>query len=493
MISSLRHSFKSGITKTAEWRRKQLMGMLKLIDENTEDIVGALKNDLSKSEFESFLFEIDITRNDIVNHLNNLTEWMRPTSVKKGLFFTLDTCQIKPEPLGVVLIIGPWNYPFHLMLMPLIGAVSAGNCILLKPSELAPSTGDLINKLIPKYLDEECVKVALGGVEETTQILKERFDHIMYTGSPNVGKIVMAAAAKHLTPVTLELGGKNPVYVDKNCNIQTVANRLMWAKCANAGQTCIAPDYVMCTAEIQAPLVEAMKASVTKFYGEDVAKCDTYGRIINDRHFKRVRSLLKDQNPAFGGETDEEDKFIAPTVLTDVKKTDLIMEEEIFGPILPILPVENVDEVISYVNEREKPLAVYVFSNDKKVVERFLAETSSGGVCVNDCILHVALETLPFGGVGNSGMGNYHGKFSFDTFSHKKAVMWKSLGLESLNDLRYPPFTAKNLNWIRMLTKKSFKRGSLFVFSLFSLGIFGFVASIYLLRNPGVQMLKSEF
>ena len=485
LISTLRRSFTSGITKTPEWRRKQLLALLKLVDENTPDIVSALKSDLNKCEFESFLFEIDITRNDIVNHLNNLNDWMKPTSVKKGLFFLLDTCQIKPEPLGVVLIIGPWNYPFHLMIMPLIGAISAGNSVLLKPSELAPATGDLLNKLIPKYLDEDCIKVVLGGVEETTQILQERFDHIFYTGSTNVGKIVMGAAAKYLTPVTLELGGKNPVYVDKNSNLQTVANRLMWAKCANVGQTCIAPDYIMCPLEIQAPLVEAMKASVTKFYGDDIAKCDTYGRIINERHFKRIKKLLDGQTPAFGGETIEEDKFIAPTILTDVKQSDLVMEEEIFGPILPIMPMENVDEIIGYINGREKPLAIYVFSNDKKLVEKFLTETSSGGVCVNDCILQVALETLPFGGVGNSGIGSYHGKFSFDTFSHKKSIMWKSLGLESLNDLRYPPFTTKNLNWIRKLTKKSLKRGSIFMLSL--VGLLGFM-SVYVFKKSVLEI-----
>lgn len=491
LVSALRQSFNSGVTKTAEWRRTQLLGLLKLIDENIPDILSALKSDLNKCEFESFLFEIDITRNDIVNHLNNLTDWMKPTSVKKGLFFTLDTCQIKPEPFGVVLIISPWNYPLHLILMPLIGAISAGNCVFLKPSELAPSTGNLISKLIPKYLDENCFKVMLGGVDETTQILLERFDHILYTGSTNVGKIVMGAAAKYLTPVTLELGGKNPVYVDKNCNLQTVANRLMWAKCVNVGQTCIAPDYVMCSPEIQAPLVEAMKASVKKFYGEDIAKSDSYGRIINDKHFKRIQRLLKDQTPAFGGETNEAERFIAPTVITDVKKSDLIMEEEIFGPILPMMLMDNVDEVIRYINDREKPLAVYVFSSDKKIVDRFLAETTSGGVCVNDCILQVALETLPFGGVGNSGMGSYHGKFSFDTFSHKKAIMWKSQGLESLNDLRYPPFTTTNLNWIRRLTRKSLKRGSLFMISLMSVGLLGLI-SIFIKKSDLHQMLRSK-
>ena len=456
-VSKLRQSFNSGLTKSMEWRRRQLHALLRLIDENTAEITDALRQDLNKCEFESFLFEIDFIRNDIVNHLNNLSKWTKSTPVKKTLYFTADSCAIKPEPFGVVLIIGAWNYPFQVVLLPLIGAISAGNCALLKPSEHAPSSADLMYKLVSKYLDQNCIQLMLGGIPETTEILNQRFDYIFYTGNSQVGKIVMSAAAKNLTPVTLELGGKNPAYVDWNCDLQTVANRLLWGKGSNAGQTCIAPDYIMCPQEVQAPLVEALKQSVTNFYGDDVGKSDCFGRIVNERHFKRLQELLQSKKPEFGGDMNEKEKLITPAVLTDVKPTDFIMGEEIFGPILPIMPVESPQEAIDYVNSREKSLAVYVFSNDKGLVQKFLSETSSGGVCINDCILHSALETLPFGGVGNSGMGCYHGKFTFDTFSHKKAVMWRGMGMEFLNTLRYPPFTSKNLELIRLCSKKSLK------------------------------------
>lgn len=459
IVSNLRNSFKRGLTKPIQWRRRQLHALLSLVDENAADIAEALRKDLNKCGFESFLFEIDFLKNDIVYHLNNLSEWTQPTPVNRSMYFIADTCTIKPDPFGVVLIIGAWNYPFQVILLPLVGAIAAGNCVLLKPSELAPSSADLMRKLVSKYLDPECIQLILGGIPETTEVLKQRFDYIFYTGNSNVGKIVMTAAAKNLTPVTLELGGKNPAYIDWDCDLQTVANRLLWGKGSNSGQTCIAPDYVMCPQQVQTPLVEALKQSVIKFYGENVGKSECYGRIINDHHFKRLQGILqKSKKPEFGGEMDEKEKLITPTVLTDIKPTDSIMEEEIFGPILPIMPVESPQDAIDYVNSREKPLALYVFSNDKRLVKKFVSETSSGGVCINDCILHSALETLPFGGVGNSGMGSYHGKFTFDTFSHKKAVMWRSMGMEVLNTFRYPPFSNGNLKLIRMCTQKSLRK-----------------------------------
>ncbi|CAI9733134.1 aldehyde dehydrogenase, dimeric NADP-preferring-like [Octopus vulgaris] len=459
VVAGLRKSFREGVTKSYEWRRSQLLALLKLIDDNFSDIAAALKDDLNKSEFESQLMEVDITRNEVVNHLNNLSEWMKPTYVKKTLINSLDTCMIKPEPLGVSLVLGAWNYPFHLAIMPVIGAISAGNCVILKPSEISECTSNLISKLMPNYLDDRCLKVMLGGIPETTELLKERFDYIFYTGSTSVGKIIMTAAAKHLTPVTLELGGKSPVYVDKTSDLPTVANRIMWGKCANSGQTCIAPDFVLCSPDLQQKLVEALKNSVTKFFGTDVSKSEYYCRIINNQHFLRIKKLLEGQKPAFGGDMNEADKFIAPTVLTDVKPTDQVMEGEIFGPVLPILPMENVQAAIDYINSRPKPLALYVFSNDSKVVNKFLSETSSGGVCVNDTLMQISMETLPFGGVGESGMGAYHGKHSFDTFSHMKSIMWKSQALESVNDLRYPPYTEKNMTWLRRLSRKSVKKG----------------------------------
>lgn len=490
VVVELRKAFQQGITKSYEWRRNQLLALLKLIDENLSDIKTALKDDLNKSEFESHLMEIDITRNEVVYHLNNLSDWMKPTHVKKTLINSLDTCMIKPEPYGLALVMSAWNYPFYLAIAPMIGAISAGNCIALKPSELSECTANLLSKVIPNYLDERSIKVITGGIPESTELLKEKFDYIFYTGSSSVGKIVMTAAAKHLTPVTLELGGKSPVYVDKSSNIPTVANRIMWGKCANSGQTCIAPDFILCSPDIQQSLVEALKNSVTKFFGTDVSKSEHYCRIINNRHFLRLKKVLEDQKPAFGGDMNETDKFIAPTVLTDVKPTDQIMEGEIFGPILPILPIENVQAAIDYINSRPKPLALYIFSNDNKVVNKFLSETSSGGVCVNDTLMQISLETLPFGGVGESGMGAYHGKYSFDTFSHRKSVMWKSQGLESVNDLRYPPYTEKNMAWLRRLSKKSVKSKSWLPFSL--LGLVLFSAVMLIMTNKNHIMTKFQ-
>ncbi|XP_014779289.1 aldehyde dehydrogenase family 3 member A2 [Octopus bimaculoides] len=490
VVAGLRKSFQQGITKPYEWRRSQLLALLKLIDENYSDITAALKDDLNKSEFESRLMEVDTTRNEIVYHLNNLSEWMKPTHVKKTLINSLDTCMIKPEPYGVALVLGAWNYPLYIAITPVIGAISAGNCVLLKPSEISECTSNLLSKLIPNYLDDRCIKVMMGGIPETTELLKECFDYIFYTGSTSVGKIIMSAAATHLTPVTLELGGKSPVYVDKTCDIPTVANRIMWGKCANSGQTCIAPDFVICSPDLQQSLVEALKNSVTKFFGTDVSKSEHYCRIINNQHFLRLKKLLEGQKPAFGGDMNEADKFIAPTVLTDIKPTDQVMESEIFGPILPILPMENVQAAIDYINSRPKPLALYIFSNDSKVVNKFLSETSSGGVCVNDTLMHIALETLPFGGVGKSGMGAYHGKFSFDTFSHMKSIMWKSQALESINDLRYPPYTEKNMAWLRRLSKKSVKSKSWLPFSL--LGLVLFSAVLLVMTNKDHIMTKFQ-
>ncbi|GAB1603612.1 aldehyde dehydrogenase, dimeric NADP-preferring-like [Argonauta hians] len=490
IVAGLRKSFREGITRSYDWRRGQLLALLKLLDDNVTDILTALKDDLHKPAVEAEIMELDTVRNEIIYHLNNLSEWMKSPSVATTIINRLDTCKIQYEPFGVSLVIGSWNYPIHVALMPVIGAISAGNCVLLKPSDLSECTSNLLCKLMPNYMDDRCVKVMLGGVPETTELLKEQFDYIFYTGSTAVGKIIMAAAAQHLTPVTLELGGKSPVYVDKSCDIATVANRVMWGKCSNSGQTCIAPDYILCHPDLQDSLVEAMKNSIIKFFGTDVAKSEDYCRIINDRHFQRLKALLEGHKPALGGDMNEADKFISPTVLTNIKPTDRVMESEIFGPILPILPMASAMEAIEFINSRPKPLALYVFSNDKSVVNKFLAETSSGGVCVNDTLMHISLETLPFGGVGQSGVGEYHGKFSFETFSHKKAIMWKSLGMESANELRYPPYSMKKLTWLRKLSKKSIKKASWLPFSLF--GLVFFSAVLLVMNNRSDLMSKFQ-
>uniref|UniRef100_A0A8D1AU82 aldehyde dehydrogenase [NAD(P)(+)] n=2 Tax=Sus scrofa TaxID=9823 RepID=A0A8D1AU82_PIG len=398
-----------------------------------------------QSTFESQVSEISISQSEINLALRNLRAWMKDEKVSKNLATQLDSAFIRKEPFGLVLIIAPWNYPVNLTLMPLVGALAAGNCVVLKPSEISKSTEKVLAEVLPRYLDQSCFAVVLGGPEETGQLLEHKFDHIFFTGSPRVGKIVMTAAAKHLTPVTLELGGKNPCYVDDNCDPQTVANRVAWFRYFNTGQTCVAPDYILCSPETQARLLPALQSAITRFYGDDPRASPDLGRIINHKHFQRLRGLLSCGRVAIGGQSDDSDRYIAPTVLVDVQETEPVMQEEIFGPILPILNVRGLDEAIDFINRREKPLALYAFSNNSQVVKRVLAQTSSGGFCGNDGFMHMTLSSLPFGGVGASGMGNYHGKFSFDTFSHHRTCLLRSPGLEKIYAIRYPPHSPRNL------------------------------------------------
>ncbi|KFO94567.1 Fatty aldehyde dehydrogenase, partial [Buceros rhinoceros silvestris] len=412
--------------------------------------------------------------------IDNLPSWAAPQHVKKNLMMMRDEAYISFEPLGVVLVIGAWNYPFVLVMQPLIGAIAAGNAVVVKPSEISGNTAQLVADLLPQYLDPELYPVVTGGVPETTALLTQRFDHILYTGSTAVGKIVMAAAAKHLTPVTLELGGKSPCYIDKDCDLAVACRRITWGKYMNCGQTCIAPDYILCDPSIQSKVVENIKATLQEFYGEDVKSSQDYERIVNKHHFKRVLGLLEGQKIAHGGETDEDSCFIAPTILTDVSPDSKVMEEEIFGPVLPILTVKSVDEAVEFINSREKPLALYVFSNNKEVIKRVISETSSGGVTGNDVIMHFFLSTLPFGGVGNSGMGAYHGKHSFETFSHRRACLIRDLKMEGSNKLRYPPASQKKVDWVKFFVMKRFNKGQV---GLVILALLGLVAAV-LMKNP---------
>ncbi|XP_048727935.2 aldehyde dehydrogenase, dimeric NADP-preferring-like isoform X2 [Ostrea edulis] len=461
LVEGLRRSFKSGVTKSYEWRRKQLEGVLRLLDENRDRIAKCLKEDLNKPTLEATMYEIDYSRNDLVDTMNNLKEWMKPEKVKKGLLNIMDTAYIQREPFGVALVMGAWNYPIQITILPVFGALAAGNCVVLKPSELAASTAQLLEELIPKYLDNDCVKVVNGGIPETTALLKERFEYIFYTGNTTVGKIVMKAAAEYLTPVTLELGGKSPVYVDENSDLSLVARRISWGKLVNCGQTCIAPDYVMCKKDVQDKLVEECKKAMAEYY-PDPAKSEDYGRIINERHLHRIKKLIDGSGKlAIGGEVDESQKYIAPTVLTDVKPTDPVMQEEVFGPVLPIMPISSDDEAISFINKGEKPLAMYIFSKNHDVAKKFLNNTSSGSFTFNDTMMQAGLMTLPFGGVGSSGTGAYHGFHTFDTFCHKRAVLERKHGGEGMVAIRYPPYTEKKSNTISWLTRKSPKSGGL--------------------------------
>ncbi|XP_071992513.1 aldehyde dehydrogenase family 3 member A2 isoform X2 [Engystomops pustulosus] len=451
IVDTARQAFATGRSRSLDFRIKQLQAMKTMIIENDSEIRKALKADLHKSECAAYSYEMMGLLAEIELIIDNLHKWAAPQHVKKNLTTMGDDVYINYEPLGVVLVIGAWNYPLVVVLQPVVGAIAAGNAVVIKPSEVAEHTAKLLEKIVPRYLDKELYPVVNGGVPETTKLLAERFDHIFYTGNTSVGKIIMQAAAKFLTPVTLELGGKSPCYIDKDCDIDIASRRITWGKFVNCGQTCIAPDYVLCDKSIQGKLIEKIKETLKEFYGENPKESQDYERIINQRHFKRVLGLLQGEKVAIGGEHEESSCYIAPTVLIDVKPNAKVMQEEIFGPLLPIITVKDVDEAIQFINQKEKPLALYAFANDKKIIKKIISQTSSGGVTGNDVFMHFTVAELPFGGVGNSGIGAYHGKHSFDTFSHKRSCLIKSLSMEGVNKLRYPPYTQKKVDWAKFL------------------------------------------
>ncbi|WP_328720081.1 aldehyde dehydrogenase family protein [Streptomyces sp. NBC_00247] len=430
VVARLRTTFRTGRTKDLAWRTRQLEQLRALLTEHGDELADALHADLGKSRAESYRTEIDFTVREIDHTLEHLEDWLRPepAPVHAGLAAAGATALTVRDPLGVVLVIAPWNYPVQLLLAPLAGALAGGNCVVAKPSELAPATSAAVARLLPRFLDTDAVAVVEGAVEETTALLEERFDHIFYTGNGTVGRIVMTAAAKHLTPVTLELGGKSPVFVDRDTDLKTVAQRLASGKFLNAGQTCVAPDYVLTDPETAAALTDALAAAVEAQFGSDPSASPGYGRIINERHFDRLVRLLDSGRTVTGGSHDRATKYIAPTVLADVSPDSPVMGEEIFGPVLPILTVAGLDEAIDFINDRDKPLALYAFTESAGVRERLLAETSSGGVGIGLPLAHLTVSDLPFGGVGESGMGSYHGPYSIDTFTHRKAVLDTPLG-----------------------------------------------------------------
>lgn len=462
IVQRARTAFEDGRTKSLTFRARQLKNLIKMLEENETEMLAAVKKDLNKSNMESILTEIAIVKNETTSFLDNLKEWASPEKAAKPLVNLTDDALIYKDPYGVVLVMGAWNYPIQVALLPFAAAIAAGNAVVLKPSEISEATAEFLNKAIPKYLDNQCYQVMCGGIPETTELLKERFDYIFYTGNSYVARIVHTAANKHLTPLTLELGGKSPVYIDKSADMDVTASRIIWGKCINAGQTCVAPDYILCNKEVEAKFVEAAKKVLKKFYGENPQQSNDYCRIVSDNHFKRISKLLNSGKVAVGGKTDSQEKYIEPTILIDVTATDTVMQEEIFGPILPIVSVNDVNEAIKFINSKEKPLALYIFSNNKEVTDEIINRTSSGGICVNDTIMHLSLPSLPFGGVGESGMGCYHGKFSFDTFVHKRSVLVRSLGKfgEKLQAMRYPPYSEKKLNILKKVLKPPKANGS---------------------------------
>jgi len=448
LIEKQRKHFATGKTKSLDYRVDQLKKLRQAIIERESSIVTALNQDLRKPELDSYITEIRVTIQEIDYVLKHLKKWTKPRRVKTSLETFPSVAQIYPDPLGVVLIISPWNYPFALAISPLIGAIAAGNCAVIKPSESTPTVSQVIAEIIQQTFSVIEIAVVEGDAVVSQQLLTEKFDHIFFTGGTKIGQLVMEAAVKNLTPVTLELGGKSPCIVDTEIDLEETAKRIAWGKFLNAGQTCIAPDYLLVEKSIKEALISKLQECIVNFYGTNPQTSPDYCRIVNDRQFNRLKVLLKDGDIVTGGQTDLTEKYIAPTLVTNVSLESELMQEEIFGPILPILDYANLEDAIAFINQRPKPLALYLFSNNKSKQERVLEATSSGGVCINDTIFQVGVIDLPFGGVGPSGMGAYHGKATFDTFSHYKSVLKKSFRFE-LN-VRYPPYGNK-INWIKRL------------------------------------------
>lgn len=428
VVARLRAAFDTGRTKPLAWRLDQLRALRALLTEQSDAFLEALHADLGKGPTEAYRTEVGFVLNELDHTAANLEEWLspKPAAVPRG--FLPAEAKVVRDPLGVVLVIAPWNYPLQLALAPLVGALAAGNTAVVKPSELAPATSAAIARLLPRYLDQDVVAVVEGAVPETTALLEQRFDHIFYTGNGVVGRIVMAAAAKHLTPVTLELGGKSPVVVEEGVDLAATAQRLARGKFMNAGQTCVAPDYVLAIGDTAAALEAELSTAVHAIYGEDPSADPEYGRIVNERHFDRLAALLDSGRVVTGGVQDRASRYLAPTVLADVAPDAPVMREEIFGPILPIVAVPDLDAAIAFINDRDKPLALYAFTDSELTKQRLTEETSSGALAFGLPVSHLAIPELPFGGVGESGMGRYHGEYSIDTFSHTKAILDKPLG-----------------------------------------------------------------
>lgn len=441
IVENQKRFFQSGTTKDLGYREEQLRKLHNLIRREQGFIIDALKKDMAKPTLEAYASEVAVTLNEIRHARRNLTSWTKVRRVMTNLPLLPSSSFIVPEPLGVVLIIAPWNYPFQLTMVPLVAAMAAGNCALIKPSELAPYTGMAIEELVTRYLDPGYVSVVNGGPEVSKELLVERFDHIFFTGSARIARIVMQAASRYLTPVTLELGGKSPCIVDKDIKIEYASRRIAWAKFFNAGQTCVAPDYLLVDQGIRDKFVEALTKTVIKFYGTNPRESPYYARIINRPHFDRLYSYMDQGNIIIGGQALAQDLYIAPTLIDNVSAVSPVMQEEIFGPILPILTYREFPEAIDFIKARPKPLALYLFSSDRKKQELVRKNTSSGGYCINDAMVHLVSPHLPFGGVGDSGTGLYHGKAGFDTFSHMKSMVRNTLRYDI--PLRYVPYRFK--------------------------------------------------
>jgi aldehyde dehydrogenase (NAD+) len=443
--------FATGLTGDVDFRIQQLTRLKQMIRRNEDVLIQALGLELHKSAYEAFTTEIGVLYTAIGYVIKNLKKWARPQKVKTPLMLFGTRSFIHAEPYGTVLIIAPFNYPVNLVFEPLIGAIAAGNCAVIKPSELTPGVSRIISLMIKETFDEAYIRVIEGGREVTSTLIHAPFDYIFFTGSVSVGKIIMAAAAQRLIPVTLELGGKNPCIVDETADIDIAARKIAWGKFANAGQICVAPDYIVAHKNVKSQLLDSLKKYLENFYGVDPKESNDFSRIINEAHTERIQQLIDRDKVIIGGDCDVKQRYIAPTILDRVQWTDRVMEDEIFGPILPVLEYENLDTVIAQIKSKQKPLALYMFTKNKEAGKKIIDSISYGGGCINDVLIHAGNPNLPFGGVGNSGIGSYHGKRSFETFSHLKSVLNRNINMES--DIMYPPYTDKKLGFIKKVIK----------------------------------------
>ncbi|MFP3595165.1 aldehyde dehydrogenase [Chryseobacterium sp. SIMBA_029] len=447
VLSNQKVFFQSQKTKNIKFRKIYLEKLKSLIIQNEELLYEAIDKDFGKSKFDTFTTEISFVLKDIDYYLKNLNTLSKPKKVTTNLANQLGKSRLYPEPLGCVLVIGAWNYPYQLSLSPIIAALAAGNCCILKPSEIAENTMKAMATLINENFPPEYLYVYEGGIDETTALLQLKFDSIFFTGSTKVGKIIYKAAAEHLTPVTLELGGKSPVIVTKDADLNVAAKRIVWGKFLNAGQTCVAPDYLLVEETVQEQFLEMLRNYIKEFQYSPGS--EQYTRIINQRNFQRLIKLIDKEKIYYGGTWNEDQLYIEPTLLTQVDWQDAVMQEEIFGPILPVISFTSFPIALNSILELEKPLSAYLFTNNAEEKENFLQKLSFGGGCINDVIMHLSNDYLPFGGVGHSGIGNYHGKYGFETFSHQKAVLEKTTWGEP--NIKYPPYSEKKLSWIKKL------------------------------------------
>lgn len=448
IVNNQHDFFEQNSTRDLSYRIKQLKKLKSVLKEHEEQFRDALKEDFQKPELETFVTEIGILYSEIDHILKHIKDWAKPERVWGSLINFPSRSYIYRQPYGVALVIGAWNYPLLLSLSPALGAIAAGNCTIIKPSEISEHTSALLADIINANFDEGFLTVIEGAAETTQQLLKEPLDYIFFTGSTRVGKIIMQEAANRLTPVTLELGGKSPAIVHSDADVPVAAKRIAWGKFINAGQTCVAPDYIYVHEDIKESLLQALTEEIRNFYGDDPKSSPDYARIINEKHFNRLKSYLEDGTIVTGGQTDEEENYIAPTVLNDIGWEDKIMQEEIFGPILPVMTYRELSEAITAIRNKPTPLSLYIFAGDEQVQEKIITHLPFGGGCINDTIAHLGNLNLPFGGLGQSGFGNYHGKNSFEVFSHKKSIMEKPIWPD--NPMRYAPYSGK-LKWLKKI------------------------------------------